>query len=174
MDKITVALMSEAHTEKLFEFEWENREFFARMGLDRDESYYDRESFDGIMQALIHEQSCGTYASYVVINADGKIVGRVSFSDIVRGPFQKAELGYRIAQAHQGRGYATAAVKLAIEDFISRHKLHRLEAGTNVDNIGSQIVLVKNGFEFCGRQRSSFFQGGKWHDGLMFERVFDE
>ena len=47
-----------------------------------------------------------------------------------------------MGEEHQGKGYGTSAVKLVLDEAVNRHKLHRIEAGTSPNNIGSQIVLV--------------------------------
>ena len=51
--------------------------------------------------------------------------------------------------------------------------LHRLEAGTLVDNTGSQRVLEKNGFERIGLARQYLHINGTWRDHLLFQRVDD-
>lgn len=174
MKNIKIELLSPHHIPALFAFEQANRDYYRKIGLERDPSYYEEKSYELAQLDLISQQKDGTYCAYAVLVECGEVVGRVSFSNIVYGQFQKAELGYRIGEAHQNQGFATAAVGLAIEDFRLRHKLHRLEAGTNADNIASQIVLLKNCFQFCGRQNSCYFQNGKWHDSLMFQRILDE
>ncbi len=50
--------------------------------------------------------------------------------DVARGHLQKAEIGYRVGQRHNGRGYATAAVALALAEAYGRLGLHRVEAFT--------------------------------------------
>jgi ribosomal-protein-alanine N-acetyltransferase len=51
--------------------------------------------------------------------------------------------------------------------------LHRLEAGTLVDNAASRRVLEKNGFEHIGLARRYLHIGGDWRDHLLFQRVAD-
>jgi ribosomal-protein-alanine N-acetyltransferase len=48
--------------------------------------------------------------------------------------------------------------------------LHRIEAATSPGNIASQLVLLKNSFEFWGRSRSSYLLNGVWEDTVMLER----
>ena len=71
-------------------------------------------------------------------------------SNIVEGPFRSANLGYWVARDHNGRGIATAAVGLAVGWAFEERGLHRLEAGTLLDNVGSQRVLEQNGFSEIG------------------------
>ena len=79
----------------------------------------------------------------------------------------------RIGENHQGKGYATKAVKLAVKNALDVHRFHRLEAGTSPENIGSQIVLIKNGFQFTGRQSKFIYNNGKWNDSISFEKILD-
>lgn len=76
----------------------------------------------------------------------------------------------------QGKGYATSAVKLVLDETVNKLKLHRIEAGTSPDNIGLQIVLIKKGFQFVGRNSKYIYQNGKWQDSLNFEKIlfFDD
>lgn len=34
--------------------------------------------------------------------------------------------------------------------------------------------MLKNGFQFWGRARSSYLLNGVWEDSVLFERVVDE
>jgi ribosomal-protein-alanine N-acetyltransferase len=55
----------------------------------------------------------------------------------------------------------------------TEHRLHRLEATSRPENLGSIKVLQRNGFEQFGRARRSFQLLGKWYDLLCFERHTD-
>lgn len=171
MDEVSIKLLSLADTDGLFQFELENRAYFERIGLPRGGAYYERASFGAILAELIAEQEKGLHYMYLARNTEGEIIGRVNLTEVIGEPLRRAELGYRIGERHQGRGCATAAVRLVIEQARLAHHLHRLEAGTAPDNIGSQIVLMKNGFQFAGRDTKHTLQGGTWKDSLLFEKV---
>ena len=96
-----------------------------------------------------------------------------ALANVVRGPFQSANVGYFVAREHNGRGLATMAVRLVVEEAFSAVGLHRVEAGTLVDNIGSQRVLTKAGFEQFGLARRYLHIGGAWRDHLLFQRLSD-
>lgn len=171
--EISIKLLSVPEMDKILEFELLNREFFEKTCLPRGDSYYELDNFKRIIEDLVQEQGEGLLFMYLIYNNMGEIIGRVNLADVQRGNFNKAELGYRIGEAHQGRGYATKAVKLILEEVINNHKLHRIEAGTSVNNIGSQIVLIKNGFRFVGKQEKYILLNGEWHDNIIFEKVID-
>lgn len=173
MANISIKLLEKSDEEELFKFELENRAFFESKFLSRDSSYYNFNSFKSVVKELIEEQKKDLVYMYLITNENGEIVGRANLVSITRENFNKAELGYRIAENHQGKGYATSAVKLVLDEATSTHKLHRIEAGTSPDNIGSQIVLIKNGFQFTGRYNQYIYQNGKWIDGINFEKILD-
>lgn len=173
MEKITIKILEESDTQDLFKFELENRRFFEKMGFARDDSYYELNNFKVIVRDLTEEQEKGMVYMYLIRYSSDDIVGRVNLVSVVRGNLNKAELGYRIGEKHQGKGYATTAIKLVLNEAKIKHKLHRIEAGTSPDNIGSQIVLIKNGFQFIGRYNKYIYQNEKWNDSINFEKILD-
>lgn len=170
---ITIQLLDYSVEEELFKFEVENRSYFERIGLSRDDRYYDYNNFKQILKDLIGEQQKDLIYMYLIKDHYQDIIGRVNLSSIMRGPFNKAELGYRTGEKHQGNGYTTKAVQLVLDEAANRHKLHRMEAGTSPDNIGSQIVLIKNGFQFVGKHSKYIHNNGKWNDSIIFEKILD-
>ena len=89
---------------------------------------------------------------------------------MIGGPLQVANLGYWVDAARHGRGLATQAVAAVVEFAFSDAGLHRLEAGTLPDNVASQRVLEKNGFERYGLAHGLLLIGGVWRDHVLFER----
>jgi ribosomal-protein-alanine N-acetyltransferase len=47
--------------------------------------------------------------------------------------------------------------------------LHRLEAGTIPENVRSQAVLLRNGFEQFGYAPRYLSIAGRWQDHLLFQ-----
>jgi ribosomal-protein-alanine N-acetyltransferase len=82
---------------------------------------------------------------------EGSPAGRVTVTNVARGAFCSGSLGYWVAADRTGRGVATAAVLEVLDECFTRHGLHRLEAGTLVDNHASQAVLRRTGFTLIGR-----------------------
>lgn len=173
METVSVKLLSLDDTNKLFDFEVENRLYFEAIGLSRSEAYYNYVSFEEIVKDLVKEQDLGVHFMYLITNEQDEVVGRINLTDIIKGPLNKAELGYRIGEKHQGKGYATSAAKVIISKAKMVHNLHRIEAGTSPQNIGSQIVLIKNGFQFVGKYTQYIMTKEGWTDSLLFEKIID-
>lgn len=142
-----------------------NREFLAPFEPDRDERYY---TVEGQRQRI----ESGEQQSFAILDGS-RIAGAVALSNITRGPFQSANLGYWVAQDANDRGLATKAVAEVIELAFGDLGLHRLEAGTQVDNVASRRVLEKNGFEEIGIARRYLLIAGEWRDHLLFQRTID-
>jgi ribosomal-protein-alanine N-acetyltransferase len=109
----------------------------------------------------------------LVITVDTDVVGRINVTDIIRGAFQSAHLGYWVSQEHNGRGVATAAVAATVALAFGQYGLHRLQAGTLVHNHGSQRVLQRNGFTPIGLAPRYLKIAGEWQDHQLFQRVAD-
>lgn len=104
---------------------------------------------------------------------DAEVVGRVNLSNIARGAFQSANLGYWVDHRHTGRGLATAAVR-AIVRRAADLGLHRLEAGTLAHNEASQAVLRRCGFEQFGMASKYLFIAGAWQDHVVFQKILHD
>ena len=89
----------------------------------------------------------------------------------MRRAFQSGNLGYWVAGERCGRGVATAAVAATCAFAFEELELHRLEAGTLLHNVGSQIVLDRNGFVPFGVARDYLRIAGSWCDHVLFQRI---
>jgi [ribosomal protein S5]-alanine N-acetyltransferase len=139
----------------------ENRRFLEAFEPPRDERFYTEE---GQRDRLEREDK----EAFAILHGE-LLVGTVALSNVVRGPLQSANLGYWVAERFNGRGLATSAVGELIPIAFGELGLHRLEAGTLVDNLASQRVLEKNGFERIGVARGYLHIGGAWRDHLLFQ-----
>jgi [ribosomal protein S5]-alanine N-acetyltransferase len=111
---------------------------------------------------------------FVIIDDDGTVVGGLGLFDIRGTPLSSAILGYWVDRARNGRGLATRAVAEVLDIAFAEFGLHRLEAGTRVDNVASQRVLERNGFTCVGLLRRHLLIQGEWHDHLLWERLADD
>lgn len=97
---------------------------------------------------------------------------RVGLTRVMFGlvePFGFAEIGYILFPHGRGRGYATRTVRLAA-DWVFRLGLGRLQARTSLDNVASERVLERVGFQREGVARSGFVLpvSGEWIDTTMW------
>ena len=115
----------------------------------------------------------GTTFPSVILGDSGRIVGRITLNDIVRGPFQSCHLGYGVSAAANGRGLATSAVRDIIRVAFEELGLHRIQAGTLLHNVASQRVLERNGFVRFGVAPAYLCIAGRWQDHALYQIVND-
>ena len=150
----------------------ENREFMSPFDPVRPDGFYTVGGQRRELEALVRERAQDRRYRFLISTGE-QPAGVISVSNVIRGPFQNANLGYWVAESLNGRGIATAAVGLAVEWAFGTARLHRVEAGTLVDNVRSQAVLRRNGFSQIGLSRRYLHIGGEWRDHLLFARTVE-
>lgn len=167
---IRLELVSENNANDIYNFEKENRDYFEETLPSRGDDYYKLEVFQEIIKEIVEEQNRDECYMYIIRNELNEMIGRVNFVSIRTDEVKMAELGYRVGKNENGRGYATEAVRLALEKCFIDHKIVKVEAGTAPDNIGSRRVLEKNGFVLVKKVKKDIEVNGKWIDSLIFEK----
>lgn len=171
LNKIRVIPINLKDGKSLLKFEIENRSFFEESCLSRGDEYYEEERFIHILKELIEEQEQGMHYMYLIKDDEDQIIGRINLVNIIRGNFNKAELGYRIGRKYNGKGYAKKAVEIILKEAKDVHMFHRIEAGTSYFNIPSQIVLEHNGFRKVGVYNKFIYLNGNWEDSIIYEMI---
>jgi [ribosomal protein S5]-alanine N-acetyltransferase len=149
-----------------------NRAFLAPFEPTRDEDYFTAEGQLERIEQAVAAAAEGREWRFVILDGDA-IAGTIGLTHVARGALQCANVGYLVDRSRNGRGLATAALADIVAFAFGECGLHRLEAGTLVDNLASQRVLEKNGFERFGLARRLLLIAGEWRDHVLFERLAD-
>jgi RimJ/RimL family protein N-acetyltransferase len=91
--------------------------------------------------------------------ASGEMVGDCVFHLFEEEP-QQAKIGFTLARAYQGQGYATEAVYCLLDYLFGTLNLHRVTAICDVENTASAKVL-----ERVGMRREAHFIENIWFKG---------
>jgi ribosomal-protein-alanine N-acetyltransferase len=102
--------------------------------------------------------------SYFAFTTSGEIVGVVNISEIVRGVFRSAYLGYYAFSPHQSRGVMTATLSKVVTRAFREHGLHRVEANIQPANAASIRLVARLGFRKEGLSRRYLKINGRWRD----------
>jgi RimJ/RimL family protein N-acetyltransferase len=78
------------------------------------------------------------------------------------------EIGVIMLPHARGRGDGTQAHRLLARYLFAHTTAHRIEAGTEADNIAEQRALEKAGFTREGVMRGIGWRGGSWRDGVLY------
>jgi ribosomal-protein-alanine N-acetyltransferase len=139
----------------------------------REPAFFTRGGQRARLVQVERERTAGTSFRFVILEG-GELAGEVSVTNVVRRSFQSANVGYWVAGERNGRGVATAAVAAACTFAFGELELHRLEAGTLLHNVGSQIVLDRNGFTPFGVAPKYLRIAGAWCDHVLFQRTSEQ
>jgi ribosomal-protein-alanine N-acetyltransferase len=109
-----------------------------------------------------------------VAAGDGAIAGVFTISQIVRGAFQSAYLGYYANARHAGQGLMREAMEQVLDHAFGPLSLHRLEANIQPGN-GPSIALARGaGFRLEGFSPRYLLIGGQWRDHERYAITVDE
>ena len=106
-----------------------------------------------------------THVGMLVCRADDEaLVGVFNVSEIVRGGFHSAYLGYYALAPHAGAGYMSEGLALLLAFAYRRLKLHRVEANIQPSNAPSIALVQRAGFTREGFSRRYVKIAGRWRD----------
>jgi ribosomal-protein-alanine N-acetyltransferase len=109
-----------------------------------------------------------------VLRESGELAGVINVSEIVRGPFQSAYLGYYAFVPHAGRGYMTEGLALALRWIFGELRLHRVEANIQPGNAASRALARRLGFRREGLSPRYLKVGGRWRDHERWALTVDD
>ncbi|WP_284987949.1 GNAT family protein [Arthrobacter sp. fls2-241-R2A-172] len=147
-----------------------NREHLAPWDPQRSEEFFSEVGQARDVEAKLNLFAAGSEVPWV-ITAGQRVIGRITLSGLVRGPFLSANMGYWIDQEFTGRGLASASVGHVLTMAADELGLHRVQAATLVHNLASQAVLKRSGFERIGMAPEYLQIAGKWQDHVLFQRI---
>ena len=108
--------------------------------------------------------------------ADGTLIGIASWKVVGRGgsPGACFEIGLALLPEYRGQGLGTAAQRLLVDHLFRFTTVHRLEAGTDAENVAEQKALERIGFTREGVLREVAFRDGTWRDTVIYALLRDD
>jgi len=115
--------------------------------------------------SYLRRNTADTFEALLLIRReDQAILGAVNLSEIVRGVFQNAYLGYWIGAPFARQGYMREGLALALDHAFVSLRLHRLEANIQPANTASIQLVESLGFRREGIYPRYLKIGGRWRD----------
>ncbi|EZH72567.1 GNAT family acetyltransferase [Aquimarina atlantica] len=118
-----------------------------------------------IKENQLHEIK--NYTLAIETKSEGKFIGLFGLK-IGNKKYNRGEVWYKIHSDYWKKGYATESLRAVIDFGFETLKLHRIEAGCAVDNIGSIKVLEKAGMIREGRSRQILPLKSGWSDNFGY------
>ena len=124
-------------------------------------SWYGRDAFE---RQLVTSNTATTQRHLICRNDDEAIVGMVNLSQIFRGPFENAVMGYWVGAPYARRGYTSEGVVLCLRRAFGALGLHRVEANVMPTNEASLALVRRVGFREEGYSARYLQINGRWAD----------
>ena len=149
-----------------------NRDHLAPWEPARAEEFFTPAGQSAVIDAKLALFAAGQEVPWVLLDG-GRVVGTITLTGIVRGPFLSAHVGYWIDKDFTGRGIGSAAVAFAVAAAREHLGLHRIQAATLKHNEASRRLLRGAGFEEIGLAPSYLKIAGSWQDHVLFQRILE-
>ena len=161
------------------DFQSRNRQHFERWDPPTADSFYTLETQAARVATGVTAFQADTAYRWWLIDAtrcggarlpfsDVEVIGSVHFSQVSRGAFQSAMLGYALDEAHVGQGLMNEAIAACLEEMFSpRVNLHRVQAAYRPENLRSARVLERLGFHKEGLAPDYLYIDGAWRDHIV-------
>jgi ribosomal-protein-alanine N-acetyltransferase len=113
------------------------------------------------------------YQLAITLQDTGELIGNCGLRLEHPGAME-GELGYELAPAHWGNGYATEAAHALLTFGFQELRLHRIWAGCIAENVGSARVMERLGMQREGQHRDKEWFKGRWWDTYTYAMLEHE
>ncbi|MGN1083418.1 MAG: GNAT family N-acetyltransferase [Lachnospiraceae bacterium] len=173
-ERLQLLICNEEYSAALLDFMTENKDFFAPWEPRRLPAFYTEEFQAQVLRAEFQAMLRSVYLRYYLFLKEDpeRIIGTVSFSNLSRGEDKSCRVGYKLAKAYTGKGYAGEALRRLLPELHKELGIHRIEADIMPDNLPSLRLIERLGFSYEGVARSSHEINGVWTDHLRYSYIF--
>lgn len=155
----------------VFEFS-SDPEVAHRMTWEKNDSK--EETLSNFLQPTLEGYQDGQSGVWAIVYKDSKkVIGTCSLVGW-SNEHQKAEIGYVLNRKFWGAGIATEASQEVLNYGFDVLQLNRIEGGCDLDNIGSEKVMLKAGMTFEGVLRKNERIKGEFRDTKIFSILKSE
>lgn len=167
-ERVVVRMGSADDAAAVVDYQVRNREHFAPWDPRRTSDFFTeawwswRLSYDRELAAQDR-----SYRLLCFEPGDERVIGHVSFANVVRGAFWSCQLGFGLDAGHVGRGLMHEALSASIPWALEALRMHRIEANHRPENTRSGALLKRLGFVPQGYARDYLLIDGAWRDHVL-------
>ena len=175
--RLELELYHASHQNRWVQVRSSSRDFIAKWEPKWDERSATPAAFQSRLKFLQDEWRNKTGAGLLLIlkdHPDRPVVGGISLTNIRYNVNMSTSVGYWIGQNHARKGYMFEGLNLALDWCFSTLRLRRIEAATLLNNIPSQNLLRKLGFQEEGIARQLLCIDDKWQNHIRFALLRDD
>ena len=172
-DRLVLKVLDESFVIPLLNFLENGRDSFEKYEAAKPPLYYTFPFQEHVLKSEYDASRQKAYLRYYVFEKEDldKIIGTVSFGNILAEPYLSCNIGYKISPDKSHKGYCGEAVSAAVKAAYSYLDLHRINAFVQENNIASIRVLEKCGFALEGKCVKNIKVKGEWTDHLLYANI---
>jgi len=171
-EHLIVSVLTSQDFQLLNKYENDNRRHLALWEPFRDDGYFCLNESKNRAAAHLRDYELGTSITLIAYDdRKSEIICMCSFSNIVYGPFQACNLGYSISEKYQGKGLMFEMLQLSLQYIFDEVKLHRVMANYMPENVRSEKLLNRLGFQKEGLAKSYLKIAGSWQDHILTSKL---
>ena len=106
----------------------------------------------------------------IVLKGSDIVIGTICFWQMQKEHY-RAEIGYVLHPAQQGKGIMDEAINAVLKYGFETMKLHSVEANVNPANTNSMKLLEKNGFVKEAYFKENYYYNGKFIDSVIYSLI---
>lgn len=167
-ERLLLKVLDESEAELVLDYYTRNKKFLEEWEAVREEVFYTLDYQREQVADQLKHMEAGDCLRLWIFKKDSpdKVIGFVSYSNIVRGAFLSCFLGYGLDEKEINQGYITEAAQKGIDIMFREYGLHRIEANIMPKNVRSLRVAEKLGMQSEGLAHKYLKIDGKWEDHI--------
>lgn len=175
-EHLQMKILDESAAAAVLDYYRRNRDFHQTWFASRpDDIFTIKQQRANLAAEFSDFQSGRAVPFWLSLQSDPKrIIGRIAFTNIIRGCFNSCFVAYHLDQECQGAGLAREAGQAAIPIMFNDFDLHRVEANIMPANNRSIALAESLGFKLEGLSPKYLKINGKWEDHLHYVLLADE
>ena len=173
-DRLVCRLLEPHEATLMSSFRIENKIHLQKWEPLRKPSFFTESFWQAQLRIQLRDFREGVSVNFSILDRDEvSVVGVCNYTNIVRGTFQSCQLGYAIAQRHEGQGLMEEALRQTNDFIFSELGLHRIMAAYLPHNQRSGALLRKLGFKKEGFAEKYLKINGVWEDHVLTSKIRD-
>ena len=162
--RLILRVLDDSYASKVFEYYYNNKDFLEPWEPERIPGFYTAAFHTAsLMYEYLEIHKKNSLRLWIFKKSNpSKIIGCLSFSNFLRGPFQICHIGYKLDKDETDKGYMTEAARKGIDIMFNEYKMHRIEAYIMPNNDASIRVIDKLNFQPEGQAYKFAKIRGKW------------
>ena len=106
----------------------------------------------------------------ITLKESDTVIGTICYWRMQKEHY-RAEIGYALHPAQQGKGMMDEALKAVLQYGFETMQLHSVEANVNPANEASRKLLERNGFVKEAHFRENYYYNGQFLDSVIYSLI---